>query len=151
MPVPFARQRFVVKSFNHAQAGRPGKRGDILPLFVSFQDFPGKRRELFVDTAVFFYSPHAILCLYYKWHVKADSASCGITLQVSGRRHAARDGNQAEKLLDLPQALSALLFLYREVLQVDLPWLDGVARAKRPRHVPVVLTENQLRWFVFPL
>jgi integron integrase len=43
------------------------------------------------------------------------------------------------------QASSALLFLYREVLQVDLPWLDGVVRAKRPKHVPVVLTENEVR------
>jgi len=43
------------------------------------------------------------------------------------------------------QALSALLFLYREVLQVDLPRLDGVVRAKRPKHVPVVLTENEVR------
>lgn len=43
------------------------------------------------------------------------------------------------------QALSALLFLYREVLQFDLPWLDGVVRAKRPKHVPVVLTENEVR------
>ncbi len=30
------------------------------------------------------------------------------------------------------QALSALLFLYRDVLEVDLPWLDGIVRAKRP-------------------
>jgi hypothetical protein len=37
------------------------------------------------------------------------------------------------------QALSALLFLYREVLQADLPWMDGVVHAKRPKHVPVVL------------
>ena len=43
------------------------------------------------------------------------------------------------------QALSALLFLYREVLQVDLPWMDDVVRAKRPKHVPVVLTENEVR------
>ena len=43
------------------------------------------------------------------------------------------------------QALSALLFLYREVLQVDLPWMDGVVRAKRPKHVPVVLTESEVR------
>ena len=43
------------------------------------------------------------------------------------------------------QALSALLFLYREVLQVDLPWMDGVVRAKRPKHLPVVLTENEVR------
>jgi len=43
------------------------------------------------------------------------------------------------------QALSALLFLYREVLEVELPWLDGVVRAKRPKHIPVVLTENEVR------
>ena len=33
------------------------------------------------------------------------------------------------------QALSALLFLYRDVLEVDLPWLDGVVRAKRPERL----------------
>ena len=43
------------------------------------------------------------------------------------------------------QALSALLFLYREVLALELPWLDGVVRAKRSQHVPVVLTENEVR------
>ncbi len=43
------------------------------------------------------------------------------------------------------QALSALLFLYREVLEVELPWLDGVVRAKRPKQLPVVLTESEVR------
>lgn len=43
------------------------------------------------------------------------------------------------------QALSALLFLYREVLGVDLPWLDGVVRAKRPQYLPVVLTRDEVR------
>ncbi len=43
------------------------------------------------------------------------------------------------------QALSALLFLYREVLQQDLPWLDGVVRAKRPERLPVVLTRDEVR------
>ena len=38
------------------------------------------------------------------------------------------------------QALSALLFLYREVLGVKLPWLDGMQRAKRPVRVPTVLS-----------
>ena len=37
------------------------------------------------------------------------------------------------------QALGALLFLYRDVLELDLPWLDGVVRAKRPERLPVVL------------
>jgi integron integrase len=43
------------------------------------------------------------------------------------------------------QALNALLFLYREVLEVELPWLDGLVRAKRPEHLPVVLTREEAR------
>jgi integron integrase len=43
------------------------------------------------------------------------------------------------------QALSALLFLYREVLRVELPWLDGLVRAKPPHHLPVVLTREEVR------
>jgi len=43
------------------------------------------------------------------------------------------------------QALSALLFLYREVLQQDLPWLEGVVRAKRPIRLPVVLTREEVQ------
>jgi site-specific recombinase XerD len=43
------------------------------------------------------------------------------------------------------QALSALLFLYKEVVSVDLPWLDNVVRAKRPQHLPVVLSRNEVR------
>jgi site-specific recombinase XerD len=38
------------------------------------------------------------------------------------------------------QALSALLFLYKEVLVQPLPWLDGLERAKRPARMPTVLT-----------
>ncbi|MGZ8907443.1 MAG: phage integrase N-terminal SAM-like domain-containing protein, partial [Methylobacter sp.] len=38
------------------------------------------------------------------------------------------------------QALSALLFLYKEVLAIDLPWLGNVVRAKQPKRLPVVLT-----------
>ncbi len=43
------------------------------------------------------------------------------------------------------QALSALLFLYRQVLAVDLPWLDNVARAKRPQRVPTVLSREEVQ------
>ena len=38
------------------------------------------------------------------------------------------------------QAKSALLFLYREVLAMELPWLDDVAKAKSAKRLPVVLT-----------
>jgi integron integrase len=43
------------------------------------------------------------------------------------------------------QALSALLFLYREVLRIDLPWMENVVRAKRPRRVPTVLSQEEVR------
>ncbi len=42
------------------------------------------------------------------------------------------------------QALSALLFLYREVLAIDLPWMENVVRAKRPQRLPVVLSTGQV-------
>ena len=42
------------------------------------------------------------------------------------------------------QALSALLFLYREVLRVDLPWLEQVSRPTRPRRLPTVLTREEV-------
>jgi len=42
------------------------------------------------------------------------------------------------------QAQSALLFLYREVLSRELPWLDGVVRAKTPSRLPVVLTRTEV-------
>lgn len=43
------------------------------------------------------------------------------------------------------QALSALLFLYREVLEIQLPWLDEVVRAKRPARLPVVLSVQEVQ------
>ncbi len=49
------------------------------------------------------------------------------------------------------QALSALLFLYREVLELDVPWLDDVVRAKRPQRLPVVLTRDEVRAVLRPL
>ena len=43
------------------------------------------------------------------------------------------------------QAKSALLFLYRKVLQIELPWLDEVIAAKVQRRLPVVLTPSEAR------
>jgi integron integrase len=43
------------------------------------------------------------------------------------------------------QAFSALLFLYREVLKQELPWIDEIQRAKRPAKVPVVFTPEEAR------
>jgi integron integrase len=55
---------------------------------------------------------------------------------ATGRRVSASTQNQA---------LSALLFLYRRVLGIELPRLDGFSRAKVSTHLPVVLTREQVR------
>lgn len=43
------------------------------------------------------------------------------------------------------QALAALLFLFREVWGRDVPWLDGIVRAKVPSRLPVVLSRDEVR------
>jgi len=42
-------------------------------------------------------------------------------------------------------ALSAILFLYRDVLDIELPWLEGFSPAKRPKRLPVVLSSEEVR------
>jgi integron integrase len=43
------------------------------------------------------------------------------------------------------QAMHALLFLYRQVLDVDLPWLENMTRATTPKRLPVVLSMTEVR------
>ena len=56
--------------------------------------------------------------------------------------HLAVAGNVAASTQN--QAKSALLFLYREVLEAELPWLDNVERARAPKRLPVVLTRDEV-------
>ncbi len=57
--------------------------------------------------------------------------------------HLAVAGNVAAATQN--QAKSALLFLYREVLETELPWLDNVERARTPKRLPVVLTREEVQ------
>lgn len=43
------------------------------------------------------------------------------------------------------QALAAILFLYRQVLGMQLPWLDNVTRAKQPQRLPRVLSQAEVQ------
>ena len=56
--------------------------------------------------------------------------------------HLARDEKVAASTQN--QALSALLFLYKEVLKQTIGWLEGVERAKKPMRLPVVLTRDEV-------
>jgi integrase len=42
-------------------------------------------------------------------------------------------------------ALSALLFLYRDVLKIKLPYISDIERARRPKRMPVVFTRDEVR------
>jgi integron integrase len=56
--------------------------------------------------------------------------------------HLAIAGNVAASTQNVE--LAALLFLYREVLGRDLPFVDGIERAKQPKRVPTVLTREEV-------
>ena len=43
------------------------------------------------------------------------------------------------------QALSAILFMYKEVLNIELPWLVDLTRAKRPEKVPLVFSKKEVQ------
>jgi len=57
--------------------------------------------------------------------------------------HLARDLNVAASTQN--QALSALLFLYKEVLKQEIGWLEKVERVRRPAKLPVVLTRSEVK------
>lgn len=57
--------------------------------------------------------------------------------------HLAVEGNVAASTHQ--QALSAILFLYKEVLKLDLPWLGELERPKKPKRLPVVLTPGEVQ------
>lgn len=57
--------------------------------------------------------------------------------------HLATDRNVSASTQN--QAKSALLFLYKEVLAIELPWLDKVTQAKVPKRLPVVMTREEVQ------
>jgi len=80
---------------------------------------------------------------YIFFHGKRHPAEMGAAEVAAFLTSLAVQGKVAASTQN--QALSALLFLYREVLGIELPWLDDVVRAKRPLHLPVVLTRDEVR------
>ena len=76
---------------------------------------------LFISASVLFSTVHA------------DSFTAGINISEDVSSSSTQN-----------QALSGLLFLYREVLKIELPWLGGIERSKRPKRMPVVLTREEV-------
>jgi integrase len=80
---------------------------------------------------------------YIFFHAKRHPVDMGAPEIARFLTSLAVDGRVAASTQN--QALNALLFLYRVVLKVDLPWLNEVVRARRPESLPTVLTRDEVR------
>ena len=65
----------------------------------------------------------------------AKQVEAFLTMLASERKVSASTHNQA---------LSALLFLHRDVLEEDLPWLNDINRPTKVRRIPSVLTKDEV-------
>ena len=77
------------------------------------------------------------------FHDKRHPAEMGAAEVAAFLTHLAVDRQVSASTQN--QAKSAILYLYKEVLQVQLPWLDEVVQAKAPKRLPVVLTPTEVR------
>jgi integron integrase len=86
--------------------------------------------------------------LYYildciRFHGKRHPRELGVDEIWAYLSHLAVEGKVAASTHNV--ALSALLFLYRQVLHIDLPDIDHIERARRPKRLPVVFTQDEVR------
>jgi len=77
------------------------------------------------------------------FHNKRHPLEMGKVEVTAFLTHLAVEGNVAASTQN--QALAALLFLYRNVLEKEFGWLDNVVRAKKPIRLPVVYTVDEAR------
>src|SRR2546422_7879058 len=76
------------------------------------------------------------------FHGKRHPRDMGVQEVHQFLSHLAVEGQVAASTQS--QALSAILFLYQQVLQQDIGWLHDVVRAKHPQRLPVVLTQDEV-------
>ncbi|HEY3054218.1 MAG TPA: phage integrase N-terminal SAM-like domain-containing protein, partial [Thermoanaerobaculia bacterium] len=79
---------------------------------------------------------------YILFHRKRHPSAMGAQEVTEFLSHLAVDGNVSASTQN--QALSAILFLYRDVLGEPLPWLGEIVHARKRRHLPIVLTREEV-------
>lgn len=80
---------------------------------------------------------------YILWHNKRHPREMGAEEVEAFLTHLAVERHVSASTQN--QAKAALLFLYKEVLGIELPWLGEVIQAKRGERLPVVLTPGEVR------
>lgn len=86
---------------------------------------------------------------FIRFHGKRHPRDMGAPELEAFLSHLAVAGNVAASTQN--QAKSALLFLYREVLEIELDWLENVTKAKAPKRLPVVLTQGEAQQVLLQL
>ena len=79
---------------------------------------------------------------FISFHARRNPAEMGAAEVTAFLSMLATEGKVSAATQN--QALAALLFLYKEALRIELPWLEGIPRAKRRQHVPTVLTRSEV-------
>src|SRR5690349_20674611 len=79
---------------------------------------------------------------FLRFHGKRHPADLGAPEVSAFLSHLATEEGVAAATQNL--ALAAVLFLYKQVLEIDLPWLKDVTRAKKPQRLPTVLTVTEV-------
>lgn len=124
---------------NMPQNLSPGAPGDKPKLLDQVRDVI-RRKHFSIRTEQAYTDWIRRFILFHKKRHPAEMGEEEITEFLS---HLARDGKVAASTQN--QCLSALLFLYREVLKREVGWLEKVERAKRPARLPVVLTRQEAK------
>ncbi len=83
------------------------------------------------------------LVRFIDFHQGRDPKTLGASEVTAFLSHLATVQNVSSSTQN--QALSAILFLFRHVLKVDLPWMHDIARAKKSLRLPVVLARKEVR------
>jgi len=115
-----------------ATQGKPKKLLDQVRDIMRFKHYSLRTERTYWDW----------IARFIRFHGKRHPAEMGAEEVSQFLTHLAREGEVAASTQN--QALSALLFLYKEVLKHEIGWLEGVERAKKPARLPIVLTRDEV-------
>src|SRR5215204_3706372 len=127
-----ARQRFQHISTRHLKAMQQPKLLDRVRAVARVRHLSLRTEQAYSDW----------IRRYLLFHRKRHPEGMGAEEIRQFPSHLAVEGNVSASTQNV--ALCALLFLYRDVLQVELPYVEGIQRAKRPARVPVVFTRAEV-------
>lgn len=114
-------------------AARPPKLLERMRIHLRTRHYSIRTEEAYID-----WTRRFVL-----FHGKRHPGDMGVAEVEAFLSHLAVERNVSASTQN--QAKAALLYLYKQVLEIDLPWLNEVVQAKTPKRLPVVLTPTEVR------